>query len=297
MGLSKILKKYGHHYIWHMLVKPLEYLTFAVAAYAFNFAARWINGEKITIGWVTTLDYVKDNPIRVLFPLVFATVIFVLYRLVRSFAKVVVERAHLANEVSLLRKRLGHIGLRDFLPHDSAEKRSADWVACAESISEDMPQQLSILGAGGYETFGVKGAPLYELVSNFTGEIRILLLDPSCDAFEKRCGSLGHDKNKYSDWIYTTIELCARLQKQKGRKLEVRLYQDAPIWKMIFTPSYLWLQYYDPAKDVDETSVYLFQASVDPYRASLYYPLSTVFLRRWVDPRTRKVDLANFRRP
>jgi len=114
--------------------------------------------------------------------------------------------------------------------------------------------------------------------------VYILLLKPKSRGFEKRVTDLAKNENRYKEEIRDSITYCRDLVDTHKKSIEVKLYEDEPIWKMIFSDRYLWLQYYDPADDVDKTPVYTLQTRDSSTASSLYYPLVRVFQRRWNEP-------------
>jgi hypothetical protein len=293
MRLHPAIEKFCRELYWHNLVKPVDWLlstaVFSFFSYLVSAFYATSKGELPAFTYESIIAYVEKHPIKILAPLAVAILLILIWRLIKRLRALYFDRA-------LYKSHLTHIGLRDFLPHDNDERRGADWANCVSEIAETQPAQVSILGAGGYETFGAPSSPLHNFVRGYTGELRILLLDPRSPAFSKRCKNLGVNEGSYRDWIWKSIELCVDLKTNQGRRIEVKLYRDAPIWKMIFTPSYLWLQYYDTNRDVHTTPVYVLQASVDKYRAPLYYPLTAVFARRWDDESSTAIDLAQWSR-
>lgn len=187
------------------------------------------------------------------------------------------------------------IGLREFSDHDSENKRDQDWTRCVVEIENTRPNRLCILGATGWETFGSSQSPMHNLLRDFQGSIHILLLKPGSYGFKKRTAELNKNEDNYRQEIEDSIEYCRTLVQKYKKSIDVRLYEDEPIWKMIFSDRYLWLQYYDPNDDVDNTPVYTLQTRAHPTGSSLYYPLVKVFQRRWNDSNTMDA-LASTRR-
>ena len=213
--------------------------------------------------------------------------------LVMISAKLMVTIRELAEKNEMLEG----VGLRGFSPHNDKNSRKQNWDNFVDELnSKDYPNNISILGASGSETFGRRQSYLYDFLNNFKGvEIKILLLKPYSDGFASRVHSLGTnntDESSYAREIEEALSFCKQLA-NSGKKISVRLYEDMPIWKMIFADDRLWLQYYRSGTHVDLTSVYMFQSRRN-IESSLYYPLYTVFERRWtLDSTTHLDDLEN----
>lgn len=273
-------KNLKHHWFWHIVIALLTSALSTLWQIVFEKATFW-QGLEITYG------YVKQEPLLIAAPSIFVAVLFGCRKLLKKVVPKLIRGQQLE---SLVQK----VGLRSFSTHSERKEKTTNWDACKKDITASMSAQLNILGSGGYETFSASDAPLYELVTTFQGELRILLLDPLSPAFRQRCANVNVSESVYCDWIYKSIELCQRLKSTKNQAVEIRLYSDYPIWKMIFTTEYMWLQWYQNT-DVDNTPVYCFQTIKDEQKTSLYYPLTSVFLRRW-EGGTR-IDLNTWVRP
>lgn len=176
------------------------------------------------------------------------------------------------------RELLASIGVSGFWAHSKKNDKETNWESCQQKILANHPNEIRILGATGWETFGKPGSPLHDMLLKFRGEIRILLIKPECDAFRVRTRALGINEKDYKKEITDSISFCEKLR-DRGISIVVKLYIQPPIWKMIFTENYMWLQHYKPDKHVDDTPVYTLFANQD--ETSLYFPLMDVFRKRW----------------
>lgn len=270
---GNFFKDYWKHLLWHLLVAPPYYFLLGT-----------VNGLPWAGGASELLAAVKEKPELLLLAIVLAVVTVWMVSVVRRLLRRLRQAA--AYEEILRRT-----GMRTFRPHATDAERQADWLKCrAEIITEG---SLNVLGAGGYETFGSGGA-LAGFLEEYQGSTRLLLIDPRCENFRTRCRDIEIPEERYARWIYDTIEEARNLFVNKGRSIEIRLYEDMPIWKMIFTENFMWLQHYAPGKAVELTPVYEFQTTKDQ-RTSLYYPLARVFDRRWRI--SKPVDLKAWVRP
>lgn len=278
--IKDFLGKYVHHIWWHLLVVPV----FAVAAILWD----WLIDGK-TLSQVTSdlLTTVYNNPKSASYPIVFLAIASITYRAIR-FMQIKWTRL---KALELMAKE---VGIREFRHHNETERHS-NWENCTKELESFAGGQLNILGAGGFETFSGPSSPLYKLLKDTNYDVRILLLNPKSSAFNQRCASVNVSEQIYKDWIYTSIEYCKYLKNHKNASIEVRLYSDYPIWKMIFTPEYMWLQWYHPNDNVHHMPVYLFQSTKAVLKTSLYYPLIKVFDRRW--KLGEQIKLENWTRP
>lgn len=277
--MKNFLKKYWHHAYWHALVWPL----FAISSAVFG---------KLTENrtWYESLliiyEKIVQNPKIIAWPFALIAIFRVSFSAF-NFAK----RKWL--RLLALEQMAKDVGIRSF-SHHNAEQKKLNWDSC-ESELQKSASQLCIMGAGGYETFSGPKTPLYEILKKTTCDVKILLLDPSSPAFSQRCTTTKTPEDTYRNWIYTSIEYCRDLQTNWNVSVEIRLYSDHPIWKMIFTQEYMWLQWYERDKDIHESQVYHLQSTATDTKTSLYYPLATVFQRRW--RLGKKVNLSTWSRP
>ena len=196
-------------------------------------------------------------------------------------------------QLKRLRSHLAGFGVRVFSAHDSDEARKNDWTQiCSDLVFASRNQSpLWILCANGHRTFGHHDSPLCSALREYGGVINILLLRPDSDGFNRRVKSLGISSDQYRSEILESIAFCKELY-NAGKAINVRIYHDLPIWKMIFTPKALWVQHYSSSKHVDETSAYGF--SFVESRPTLIDGFHCVLTRRWSDPNSEPVDLSSF---
>lgn len=264
MNKNKLLQKIWHAVCWagehtlgHIVSYPLVAGVFLILAWA----ADEISGLKVA-------HYLSTHPARAAASLL-ALGLFIT-GLLRGLGYL---RIYIRN-----REILASVGVSGFWAHSKSDEKITNWQACKEKILAGRPKDLRILGVTGWETFGKEGSPLHDIVDNFHGEIRILLIKPRCDAFTIRAKALGLKEKDYEKEIKNTIAYCEQLS-AKGKSIIVKLYKQTPIWKMVFTENYMWLQHYKPDDHVDNTPVYTLFANEG--ETSLYFPLMDVFRKRW----------------
>ncbi len=279
-GVRGFISSWWHHLKWHIAVWPAMGLIGFVLTNWLSpyFSGYWQHNKEALSG------YAGSHPARVLGTLLVLAVIGLAIQVYRRVWPVLVREKRYA-------LMLEGIGLREFSPHDSDERRTQDWDSCLVELNRSKPNVLCILGATGWETFGSPQSPLHDLLKHFQGRIHILLLKPDAAGFKKRTADLNRNEASYADEISSSVDYCKTLKGRYHKNIELKLYEDEPIWKMIFSDQYLWLQYYDPARDVDDTPVYTLQTRGAENQSSLYYPLIRVFERRWKEASSLPVKL------
>lgn len=266
--IKKFLHDLWHHFFWHAIILPIFWVLTAVNKYFLESAeSKSFLDQFIGIGKKVIAD-----------PWMWGGLI-----LIGTAFKYIFQLFDFLKNSWLRLKQLESlvqaVGLRSFSHHSETQKEQ-DWGVCKETLDRTKVNQLFILGAAGYETFSGPQSPLYEFVSNANCELKILLLNPESKSFSQRCKHINVSEKKYREWIDKSIEFCKNLKSRKNIPVEVRLYDDYPIWKMIFTSEYMWLQWYQNV-NVDQTPVYNLQTTAGKDKTSLYYPMHAVFRRRW----------------
>lgn len=258
--MRKFLNWFVNHLFGHLITLPVvSFCLFLVAK-----IPEWLE----IIDKPRLISYIESHPIRVVFTVLLLS--FIILFIGRGYRFLITA---IRNREILLT-----VGVSGFWNHSNDVQKKENWEFCQQRILSNETRQLRILGATGWDTFGKREAPLHDLVENFTGEIKILLLKPESKAASARARSVGVSPDDYNKEINDTIYFCNQL-KARGRPITVKFYDQSPIWKMIFTEKYMWLQYYKQDKHVDETPVYMLFANDS--KTSLYFPLLNVFVKKW----------------
>jgi len=277
--MKDFFNKWLHHLLWHIAVWP----AMGILAYFLGSLHKAAVDSEKQNAWVI---YFYEHPYRVGFAI---ACIYIAYKIIARLRSALIREKQYG-------VMLDGIGLREFSPHVKALDKTKDWDGCCKEISSSKPNSIQILGATGWDTFGSAQSPLHKLLLDFNGHIRILLLKEGQDGFKKRTNDLKRNETHYKTQIIDTLEFCKDLKTKYKKNIEVRQYCEEPIWKMILTDKYLWLQYYDPDKDVEDTPVYTLQTRNPPTLSSLYYPLTRVFEKRWGESTTKEVNLSSWNR-
>lgn len=173
------------------------------------------------------------------------------------------------------------VGVSAFYPHATKAEKNKEWKACVGSITSHHARDLRIMGATGWNTFGDQKSPLHKLLSGFDGEVKVLLMlpDPKLPALARRAKETGRTPEEYVAEIWRSIERIRTLR-SKGKSISLKFYTQTPIWKMLISNDFMWLQHYCKAIDVEDTPVYVFFSDGDG-GTSLFHPLYSVWLKRW----------------
>jgi hypothetical protein len=266
----------------------------------FGAAATWVVSLVDFETLPRTLAYMKANPERVSIALIALAVVspaikafFVLVsRFFRWLFRLGGKKDVIAEQPSEAEMLVQAIGVSGFSRHATKAEKRKDWKACAEKIKEHKAKDLRIMGATGWETFGDPGSPLHKLLGRFNGEVKILLMKPDAalPALIHRAAEIGQSPADYAKEIERSIDRLRNLRKS-GRNISLKLYTQTPVWKMIISNDYMWLQHYRCDSNVDDTPVYVFFSDGDE-GTSLFHALYSVWLKRWDVDGNETVDLS-----
>jgi hypothetical protein len=227
--------------------------------------------------------YIDKYPFRFLFVALIVSVASTLsIKIVRKLWRQSVD-------LRLMKRLISNFGIESFWEQAPRADQEKAWEYCRDSIAAH-PSDLRIMGASGWRTFGAPNSPLHETVNNYPGAIHVLLMDPENPHLLERANSLDARIDSYVTEIGQSINYLKTLKRNGNRDITLKLYKQPPIWKMIVTGSFLWLQHYKQGQHVHDMPVYGFASSTQD---SLYHPLLEVFMKRWGrdGEQTRYIDL------
>jgi hypothetical protein len=163
------------------------------------------------------------------------------------------------------------------LKHSSG---NTPWPDLCKEIERSQNITLDILCANGAETFGKEESPLYNLMQQFRGIIRVILLSPDSEHMADRAMSISCNVNDYKRLIRTSQNRLRELRRRLPYSVAARFYDGQPNWKLILTSRTAWVQYYAPTgKNVNETPVFRFDATDDG--SSLFHLFRMEYDRIW----------------
>lgn len=229
-----------------------------------------------------------SNPKELVSPAIIAVL---LLALISQFYK----RAQLAKLNKNHNETLELLGVRLVSRHHTLEEKALDWGLIVDSFSKSSnSSELWILGANGKETFSSSASPLCDLLKTYNKPIRVLLLKPYSKGFLKRTSEINANEQKYAEEIIDSIDFCAQLKTTHGKDIELKLYSEHAIWKMLRISSEVWLQNYAPKKPVEDMPLYCFRSLKDD--GNLYDAFVSIFSKRWLSDGNPQIDLNKWKR-
>jgi len=150
-----------------------------------------------------------------------------------------------------------------------------------------------ILTLTGHGTFGDEKSPLRESLQS-AYEIRVMLLNPSARAAEKRVSSLPEEitQQSYAEEVEASIAYLTMLR-TLGKMVTLKFYEHEPFWKVVVLGDYLWVQYCHSGFEVKDQPEYVFALNPDNPRLGLFVPFYVHFLEQWSDARHPHYDFEN----
>jgi len=218
---------------------------------------------------------ILSNPIiAILYFVMIAFSLILIALLLKFFSRIMLFLHEAASRKDLLNKT----GLFEFWPNASITERAPQWAVMADRILASPHTTFNLLGATGWDTFGHSNSPLHKAMENFSGSIRVILMNPDSHRLPARAMSIGMTTAAYKHQIKKSIKFLKEL-KAKGHFVELKLYGSTPNWKMIFTPRRVWLQHYHNDHHVADCPVYMFYSTQE--RTGLYQSFAKDFERIW----------------
>lgn len=223
------------------------------------------------------LKYFKDSALtdteKIVVGSVFAVAILLSIVLYSFFNKII----FIYKENNRLTQIIESFGIKGFYPYNSKEEREEEWSSLVSEFKKNNPQNLKVLALNGWETFASQDAPLHDYINKFENKLTVLLIDPNCEACDFRVNALEINKEQFKLDHDKSVSFCRSL-KSKGIDIQLFFYSQRPIWKMIGTESYVWLQHYDKFSHVDENPVYEFYKNKE--KTSMYFPLLAIIEKK-----------------
>lgn len=287
-GFAQRVKEYLQGALHHFLAQPVVFLLNLLITTLFSVVGAREQLAKLPEYW----SNLGEN-----WPLLLgALAVFILVFLVVSFVGKWLQ-AYFKHQ-----KMLAACGLSGFHKLNAANHDIA-WENCIKQIQSRSPDELRFLLFTGSKTFAKDDAPLNQALQNFKGTIKILLVNPSSEAFESRVhdlcstnGALDATKSRVlretlKGEIRESIAFCKALAKRTNnsrRSVELRQYQQKAVWKLVIFNDYLWAQHYQAGVRAAESECFIFS---NQQRSSLFHPLTTTFDKLWTDDSTKKCEL------
>lgn len=138
-------------------------------------------------------------------------------------------------------------------------------------------KDLDILVVTGLNTLGATKALLAEYMERPNpGRLRVLLLSPESEEFEKRASRLGRTKETQFSAMRTTLAQLEKLRRRKGN-VEYRFYDGNPIWRLYMGSGEAFFQHVAYSEQDANQPIY----SIEAASGSFYSAFLLYFETQW----------------
>lgn len=148
---------------------------------------------------------------------------------------------------------------------------------------------IMVIGSSGYSTLVDQVGDLSSVLDKCLGA-KILLVNPYSYDAATRIQAIGHPEHTlatFREEVRQSIALLKRL-KAMGKAINLKLYADPPLVKMVILGDYLWLQHYHAALDVQTMPEYVLRHN--PKDHGFYTLYAHYFSLRWESPEIPEYD-------
>ena len=151
-------------------------------------------------------------------------------------------------------------------------------LACARDVY--------ILSITGDDAFSSENRDLQQALER-AYEIRVMLANPYGDGVVSRVQSLENPEALLLAYRRETEMSIGYLRKlaAAGKKIELKLYDGPPFWKLVVIGEYVWVQYYHDGHEVKTQPEYVFGLQHGNPQRGFFAPFYKYFLDQWNDPR------------
>ncbi len=153
---------------------------------------------------------------------------------------------------------------------------------------EGPDRTLMIIGATGRSITG-SGQPLAAVLRRCTAA-KILLLDPREQGAYTRSKSAADPEisiERIREEVANSID-CLRNLRSNGASISLKLYPDAPLFKLVIANNSAVLRHYHPSLNIRVMPEFVFRDA--GRHGGLYLPLTRYFLQLWQDPDIPEYD-------
>ncbi len=151
-------------------------------------------------------------------------------------------------------------------------------------------RSVMVIGSSGAGTLVDQVGDLSSILDTCL-EAKILLVNPFDAQARTRIQALAHPASPYPTFreeVRQSIALLKRL-KAIGKVVQLKLYADAPLVKLVIWGDYLWLQHYHANLERQTMPEYVLQRNRK--EQGLYTFYAQYFLQRWESPELPEYDL------
>lgn len=257
-----------HHHLWLSVRHIAGHVAVTLLAVGIAFALPEF-AEYILYGW---WPQVRDNSQMLLLTEIgFAAVLVLLFNAL-SLTLHYRQRARMSSVASLVHAH-----------------EQSDWLSRREKrkLLSRLPwkRDVTIMAVTGYGTFSAADADLRNVLEECY-EVRVMLLHP--DGAGARTYVAVHE-DPASALAGLQREFAASIEHLRalhaaGRQVSLKLYDEAPFWKLVFTGEHAWVRCCHDCRDFGKYPEYVFALQTEKPARGFFPAFYTYFLNQWNDP-------------
>lgn len=144
------------------------------------------------------------------------------------------------------------------------------------------PRDVSILTLTGFDTFVDPGSLFHEVL-NSAYEMRVMLLDPRCDAASRLVDAIPDQQvnlQSMRDEIAASVAHLTDLHKA-GKRVTLKFYEHEPLWKVVVAGDNVWVQHCHHGFEIKQQPEYVFALKSGAPRQGFFVPFYMYFLEHW----------------
>lgn len=146
-------------------------------------------------------------------------------------------------------------------------------------------RDVTIMAVTGYGTFSGPDADLGHILQDCY-EVRVMLMNPNCAGARSYVNSHPDPEGTLAGFrreLAASIDFLRTLH-AAGRNVALKLYDDAPFWKLVFTGEHAWVRCCHDCRDFGKYPEYVFALQTDKPARGFFPAFYTYFLNQWNDP-------------
>jgi hypothetical protein len=145
-------------------------------------------------------------------------------------------------------------------------------------------RDLTILAVTGYGTFAASDSALKNIL-NECYELRVMLMNPYGPGAQAYAALHADSAAILADLrreAHASID-CLRRLAGGGKKVALKLYDDPPFWKLVFTGEHAWVRCVAGSRDQGKFPEYVFALQAERPTRGFFPAFYTYFLTQWND--------------
>lgn len=270
-----MFQKMPSYHLWSSLRHVFAHAAITLLAVGIAFALPDVAQYILYSWWPMVQD---DSQMLLLTEIGFAALLVLLFNLAkltwhyraRAYMSTIASLVHVRDNGGWLSRLLG----QDLI-------RAVPW-----------KRDVAILSITGYGTFAASDAPLNRALGECY-EIRVILMNPYSEAaagyvsgHADPAGTLARFRRELDASI-----ACLKRLRTEGKKVDLKLHDDSPFWKLVFTGEHAWVRCCHDGRSFEQNPEYVFALQASKPNRGFFPAFYTYFLNQWNDPQHPEYNL------